>query len=197
VPFFQVFGLLRVCLHGFLVFAYYFSAAETLFKHTIGGKLSAANYSTVRTAHLVKHSVSYHDGSEGHWDVVWLEKRSMDVPVQEQSWHVPSMHWVSGIARPSGLGGHTYRWVSAARLGEDQKGHNFPSRRCQFVARISCFEIILCLSLIYYSNIEWVLLFFKVGWAHVHPGPPLAKPLDCIKLILKPLTLLLKKSAMI
>jgi len=55
----------------------------------------------------------------------------------------------SGKARPSGLGGHTYRWVSAARLSEDQKkGHNFPSRRCQFVARISRFEIIPCLSLI-------------------------------------------------
>jgi len=30
----------------------------------------------------------------------------------------------SGIARPSGLGGHTYRWVSAATLGEDQKKKN-------------------------------------------------------------------------
>jgi len=28
---------------------------------------------------------------------------------------------ISGIARPSGLGGHTYRWISAARLGQDQK----------------------------------------------------------------------------
>ena len=52
-------------------------------------------------------------------------------------------HQGSGVARPSGLGGHTYRWVSAARLGEDQKNHNFPSsRRYWFVMRILHFEII-------------------------------------------------------
>ena len=55
---------------------------------------------------------------------------------------------VSGVARPFGLGGHTCSWVSAARLAEDKKGkgHNFPSRRCQFVTRILRFEIIpVCL----------------------------------------------------
>ena len=82
------FDLLRVCVHGFLGFANYFfqeypdyfispvrlsgSAVETLFsqfKHTSGGKLSSANYSTARAAHLVKHTVSYHDGSKGYRDV--------------------------------------------------------------------------------------------------------------------------------
>lgn len=86
--FFIAFDLLRVCVYGFLGFTDYFfqeypdyfispvrlsgSAVETLFsqfKHTSGGKLSSANYSTARAAHLVKHTVSYHDGSKGYRDV--------------------------------------------------------------------------------------------------------------------------------
>lgn len=82
------FDLLRVCVYGFLGFTAYFleeypdhfispvrlsgSAIETLFsqyKYTTGGKLSSANYSTARAAHLVKHCVSYHDGSKGYRDV--------------------------------------------------------------------------------------------------------------------------------
>jgi len=88
LSFFIAFDLLRVCVHGILGFTNYFfqeypdyfispvrlsgSAVETLFsqfKHTSGGKLSSANYSTARAAHLVKHTVSYHDGSKGYRDV--------------------------------------------------------------------------------------------------------------------------------
>ena len=48
------------------------SAVETLFsqfKHTSGSKLISTNYSIAKAAHLVKHSVSYHDGSKGYQDV--------------------------------------------------------------------------------------------------------------------------------
>jgi len=48
------------------------SVIETLFsqyKHTSGGKLSAANYSRARAAHLVEHCVSCHDWSKGYRDV--------------------------------------------------------------------------------------------------------------------------------
>ena len=77
-----------MCVYGFLGFTTYFlkeysehyispvrlsgSAIETHFsqyKHTSGGKLSATNHSTARTAHLVKHCVNYHDGSKGYHDV--------------------------------------------------------------------------------------------------------------------------------
>ena len=34
---------------------------------------------------------------------------------------IVSNQMLSGVARPSGLGGHTYRWFSAVRLGEYQK----------------------------------------------------------------------------
>ena len=70
--------------------------------------------------------------------------------------HAHTLHaHTSGIARPSGLDGHTYRWVSVARLGEDQtkKGHNFPSRRCQFVARILHFKL-SSVCLLYTTAIE-------------------------------------------
>ena len=82
------FDLLRVFVYGFLGFTAYFleeypdhfispvrlsgSAVETLFsqyEYTTGGKLSSANYFTARAAQLVKHCVSYHDGSKGYRDV--------------------------------------------------------------------------------------------------------------------------------
>ena len=85
---YTAFDLLRVCVYGFIGYTTWFleeypdhfvspvrlsgSAVETLFsqfKHTCGGKLSATNYSTARAAHLVKHCVTFHDGSKGYRDV--------------------------------------------------------------------------------------------------------------------------------
>ena len=90
-----------------------------------------------------------------------------------------NLHHNSGVARPSRLGGHTYRWVSAARLGKDKKKRSQLSKQKMPV----CSENIvlqnypLFVSYTVLSNRERAPPFFKVGWAHAHPGPPLATPL--------------------
>jgi len=49
---------------------------------------------------------------------------------------------IAGKSRPSGLGGHAYRWVSSARLGEDQKKrsqlskHKVPIYLFSFTAQV-------------------------------------------------------------
>ena len=65
----------------------------------------------------------------------------------------------SGIARPSGLGRHTYRWISAARLDEDhKKGYNFPSRT-NFQQEY-CTSKLCRICLIHYSDRKRAPLFF-------------------------------------
>jgi len=85
----------------------------------------------------------------------------------------------SGVARLSGLGGHTYRWVSAARIGEDKKRSQLSKQKVPICSENIALRNYPLFIFLYTTAKESRRHYFsKVGWACTHLGPPLAMPLQ-------------------